>query len=69
MTQDMQFLLFAVLLCDPHDFVVGNQKVGHLSSGRCEELEEFLRIGNNLGIWPVVRFRQLAPQPVKTQFR
>jgi len=67
MTQDRHLLtLFPLLPCDPHDFIIDVKEVGLFDTSRCKELEEFLRIGNHLRLWSVVRFRQFAPERDET---
>jgi hypothetical protein len=48
--------------------VVGKEQVSHFDTGFGEESEEFLRIGDHLGLGPVTRFREFAPKLIEAEF-
>jgi hypothetical protein len=52
------FLSFRIQPRDPHHLTCSRQQIDHFDTGRCEDIEEFLRSGYYLRLRPVVRFCQ-----------
>jgi len=67
-TQEGHVFLFLVFPTDPFNFVTGKHHLTHFDTGICEESGDFLGISNNLGVLPVILFRQLVPESVLVEF-